>query len=114
MARGSRASYGGRRAASRGADAAAKLPVCSVLPAITGTKTQGETLTCSTGTWSNTPDAYSYQWFRSGLKITGATAATKVLAVGDVGHTMTCTVKATNLGVSAVATSAATTAVQGL
>lgn len=108
MARGSRQTYGGRRAASRAADAQAKLPVCSVAPAITGTPTQGQTLTCSTGTWSNTPDAYAYQWNRSGSPIAGATASTRVLAAGDVGATLTCTVKATNLGVSAVRTSAAT------
>ena len=111
MARGSRSTYAGRRAASRGADAALKLPVNSVAPAITGTTTEGETLTCSTGTWSNTPDAYAYQWNRSGVAIIGATAATRLLAVADVGATMTCTVTATNLGVSAVATSAATAAV---
>lgn len=111
MARGSRQTYSGRRAASRGADAALKLPVNSVAPAITGTTTEGQTLTCSSGTWSNTPDAYAYQWNRSGSPIIGATASTRVLAVGDVGATMTCTVKATNLGVSAVATSAATAAI---
>jgi hypothetical protein len=109
--RQSRSTKVGRGQASRAADARQKLPVCSVLPAITGTTTQGETLTCSTGTWSNTPDAYAYQWNRNGSAIIGATASTRVLAAGDVGATMTCTVKATNLGVSAVATSAATAAI---
>lgn len=104
----SRGTRAGRRQASRAADAAQKLPVNSVLPAITGTEEEGETLTCSTGTWSNTPDAYAYQWNRSGSVIAGATASTRVLAAADVGATLTCTVKATNLGVSAVATSAAT------
>jgi len=113
MARGSRQTYAGRRAASRAADARAKLPVCSVLPAITGTATQGQTLTCSTGTWSNTPDAYAYQWNRNGLPIIGATASTRVLALADVGATLTCTVTARNLGVSAVATSLATAAIAG-
>lgn len=103
-----RGTAAGRRAASRAADAQAKLPVNSVLPAITGTEEEGATLTCSTGTWSNTPDAYGYQWNRSGSPIIGATSATRVLAAADVGETLTCTVKATNLGVSAVATSAAT------
>ncbi len=111
MSRGSRQTYAGRRAASRGADAALKLPVNSVAPAITGTPTVGETLTCSTGTWSNTPDAYAYQWNRSGVAIIGATASTRLLAAPDEGATMTCTVTATNLGVSAVRTSAATAAV---
>jgi hypothetical protein len=101
----------GRRAASRAADAALKLPVCSVLPAITGTPTQGQTLTCSTGTWSNTPDAYAYQWSRGGSQIIGANASTRLLSAADVGAVMTCTVTATNLGVSAVATSAGTAAI---
>lgn len=110
MARGSRQTYAGRRAASRGADAALKLPVNSVAPAITGTTTQGQTLTCSSGTWSMSP-SFAYQWRRSGVPIIGATAATRVLAVDDVGATMSCTVTATNSGVSAVATSAETAAV---
>lgn len=110
MARASRSTPAGRRAASRAADAVAKLPVNSVLPAITGTKTQGQTLTCSTGTWSKTP-SYTYQWNRSGVAIIGATASTRVLAAGDVGGLMSCTVKATKTGVSAVATSLPTTAI---
>lgn len=111
MTRGSRRTYAGRRAASRAADAALKLPVNSVLPAITGTTTVGQTLTCSTGTWSNTPDAFAYQWRRDGNAIVGATASTRLLAAGDAGALMSCTVTATNLGVSAVATSANTAAI---
>jgi len=110
MARGSRSTTAGRRAASRAADAVQKLPVCSVNPAVTGTPTQGQTLTCSTGTWSKSP-SYSYQWLASGVVIDGATASTRVLAAGDVGKTMSCTVKATKSGVSAVATSNSTAAV---
>lgn len=107
------ASRAGRQAASRGADAASKLPVCSVLPAITGDLYQGETLTCSEGTWSNTPDAFAYQWHRDGVSIANAIAATHELVLADVGCAMSCTVVATNLGVPAVATSAATEAVLG-
>ncbi len=107
----SRGTSAGRRQASRAADAQLKLPVCSVLPAITGTTTVGQTLTCSTGTWSNTPDAYAYQWSRDGSQIIGATASTRVLSAGDAGAAMSCTVTATNLGVSAVATSAPTAAI---
>lgn len=113
MARQSRSTLAGRRAASRAADAVSKLPVNSVLPAITGTKTQGQTLTCSSGTWSKTP-SYTYQWRRDGVAIIGATASTRVLALADVGALMSCTVKATKSGVSAVATSANTTAIVGL
>lgn len=103
----------GKAAYRRAADAAGKKPINSVLPAITGTTTQGQTLTCSTGTWSNTPDGYAYQWNRAGVPIGGATASTRVLALADVGSTMTCTVTATNLGVSSSATSAATAAIAG-
>ena len=113
MARQSRSTPAGRRAASRAADAVSKLPVNSVLPAITGTKTQGQTLTCSSGTWSKTP-SYTYQWRRDGVAIIGATASTRILALADVGALMSYTVKATKTGVSAVATSANTTAIVGL
>jgi hypothetical protein len=101
----------GRRQASRAADAVAKLPVNSVAPAITGTATEGQTLSLSNGTWSNTPDAYAYIWKRDGVVIAGASAATYVLTADDVDAVITASVKATNLGVSAVANSNATAAV---
>jgi hypothetical protein len=103
-------SYRARVARSAGGFAAANMPVNSVLPAITGTKTVGQTLTCSSGTWSKSP-SFSYQWLRDGSPIIGATASTRVLAAGDSGALMSCTVKATKSGVSAVATSAQTTAI---
>lgn len=108
----SRSTPAGRRQASRAADAVSKLPVNSVAPAITGTTTQGQTLTCSSGTWSKSP-SFAYQWNRNGSAISGATAATRVLAAGDVGATLTCTVTATKSGVSAVRTSAATATIAG-
>jgi hypothetical protein len=111
MARGSRQTYAGRRAASRAADARGKLPVNSVAPAITGTATEGETLSLSNGTWSNTPDAYAYIWKRDGVVIAGATAATYELTEDDVDAVISASVKATNLGVSAVANSNSTAAV---
>lgn len=34
-------------------------------PVVTGTEAIGETLTCSTGTWTGTlPITYTYQWYR--------------------------------------------------
>lgn len=111
MARLSRSTTAGRRQASRAADAVLKLPVNSVAPAITGTATEGETLTVSNGTWSNTPDTYTRIWKRDGVVIAGATGTTYDLTEDDVGAVITASVVATNLGVSAVATSAATAAV---
>ena len=114
MARTSRyTSRAGRQAASRAADAALKLPVNSVLPAITGDAYQGETLSVSDGTWSNTPDTYTYQWNRDGVAISGATEDEYELVLADVGAVITCTVKATNSGVSAVAVSEGTDPVLG-
>ncbi len=40
-------------------------PYNTVLPAITGTLRVGSTQTVSTGTWSNTPTNYGYQWQKS-------------------------------------------------
>lgn len=111
MARTSRSTSSGRKAASRAADARLKLPVNSVAPAITGTATVGQTLSLSTGTWSNTPDVYTRIWKRDGVVIAGATGATYVLVADDAGAVISGSVVATNLGVSAVANSNATTAV---
>lgn len=103
----------GKAAYRRATYATIKKPVNTVLPAITGNAIEGETLTCSNGTWTNAPDAYAHQWSRDGAPIAGATANTLVLTVDDVGAVMTCTVTTTNEGVSAFATSAPTDAVVG-
>src|SRR3954467_10464992 len=86
-------------------------PVNTVLPAISGTPTQGQTLSVSNGTWTNSPTSYAYQWKASGSNISGATSSTYLLTASEVGATITCTVTATNAGGSASATSAATGAV---
>lgn len=99
------------RLRSAGAFAFANKPVCSVLPAITGTTTEDETLTCSSGTWSKSP-SFTYQWRRDGNAIAGATANTRILDADDVDATMSCTVKATKSGVSQVATSAETAVIE--
>ena len=58
-------------------------PFNTTLPAITGTIKVGSTQTVSTGTWSNTPTAYSYQWQKSAdgiswTNLSGETASTYV------------------------------------
>lgn len=98
----------GKAAYRRATYAAIKKPVNTALPAITGDAIEGETLTCSNGTWTNTPDTFAYQWSRDGSAIAGATATTRVLDADDVGSVMTCTVTASNEGVSGFATSAPT------
>lgn len=75
---------------------AATTPINTVAPAISGTTTQGSTVTCSQGTWLNTPTSYAYQWKRNGVTIAGATSSSYLLAVADVGQSVLCTVTATN------------------
>lgn len=68
-------------------------PVNTVAPAITGTPTTGQVLTVSNGTWTEA-DSYTYQWYRDGVAITGATAATHTLVVGDEGKALKARVTA--------------------
>ncbi len=69
---------------------------------ITGTATQGQTLTAVTTTIAD-PDGpetltFSYQWKRDGTDISGATAATYTLAQADVGAAIAVTVSWTDDG----------------
>ena len=88
-------------------------PANSAVPAISGTTTFGQTLTSTTGTWSNSP-TYSYQWSRSATSggsysnISGAINSTYTLVAADVGQYLKSTVTATNASGSATATSIAT------
>jgi hypothetical protein len=85
----------------------APVPVNTIAPAITGSASQGSTLTVSNGTWTNSPTGYAYQWLQDGVTIVGATAATYALVSGDVGHMISCRVTATNANGSGQATAAA-------
>lgn len=80
----------------------------TVAPAITGTASYGQTLTCSQGTWLGTPSpTFAFQWVSSyNGPIPGATAATHVVASGDVFETLHCVVTATNADGSVSANSA--------
>ena len=56
-------------------------------PAISGTPTEDQTLTAVTASLADADGlgAYSYQWLRGGVVISGATASTYVLSDADVG-----------------------------
>lgn len=91
-------------------------PVNIVPPAVTGTETQGETLTASDGTWIGAePITLSKQWARAvtldgevvtvtsdpasepyWVNISGETANTHDLDGDDVGEKLLCIVTATN------------------
>ena len=82
--------------------------VNTALPTITGTAQVGQTLTASTGTWTNSPTSYAYQWNTNGSPIGGATNSTYVFQTSDLGRYITVTVTAmSSVGVSAPATSLA-------
>ena len=80
-------------------------PVLSASPVVTGTPAVGQTLSCSQGVWFNSPTSYTYQWLRDGTVISGATSSTYVVVSGDLGHSISCTVTATNAFGSTPATS---------
>lgn len=72
-------------------------PINTVAPAVTGTTGLGDTLTSTDGTWTDDGSpAFTYQWARDGVNIGGATAATRVIAAADQGHSLTCTVTNTD------------------
>jgi hypothetical protein len=72
-------------------------------PAVSGTATEGQSLTASPGTWSGYPEpSFTYQWERcdgagqSCQPIVGATSSSYTALAGDVGATLTVTVNASN------------------
>jgi hypothetical protein len=81
-----------------GTATAAPNPINTVQPAVTGAAQQGQTLTTTNGTWTNTgtpsPPAFTYRWQRCNpdasacANIIGATASTYTLGAADVGSTV--------------------------
>ncbi|WP_295640193.1 SwmB domain-containing protein [Novosphingobium sp.] len=74
-------------------------PANTVAPTLSSTTaTTGSALSVTTGTWSNSPTGFTYQWFYTDTNaaISGATAAGYTPIAGDVGHTLKCIVTATN------------------
>ena len=80
-------------------------PVNSVAPVASGFLTVGSVLSVTTGTWTNSPTSYVYQWKRNGSTNVGTNANTYTLVTADIGATMTCGVIAVNADGSNVATS---------
>lgn len=81
-------------------------PSNSVAPVVSGTTTVGQTLSCTTGTWSGEGTiTYAYQWFDDGVAISGATSSTYTLQAAEEGGNITCRVTATDDNGSTAATS---------
>ncbi len=92
-------------------------PTNSSPPVISGTARQGETLSASTGSWTDNPTGYAYQWRRCDsagggcTDIAGGSGSAYGLVAADVGSTIRVRVTATNAGGSGTAISAQTVAV---
>ena len=91
--------------------------VSTVQPLITGVVQRGRTLQVDNGAWSGSPTSFTYSWSRCNKngricsRIAGATAATYVVTVQDVGHAIVVLVTASSNGATAIAVSAAATGV---
>jgi hypothetical protein len=83
----------------------------ATLPVISGSAIAGSTLSATTGTFTGEGLVYTYQWLREGVPISGAKAATYLLAGADVGHKVSVVVTATNTGGEASENSALTATV---
>src|SRR5262249_46915644 len=65
-------------------------PTSTVLPTVSGTPQQGQTLTASTGTWTSSPTSFAYRWRScdasgSGCAdIAAATASSYAVQAADV------------------------------
>lgn len=80
---------------------AAGVPVNTVAPTLSGSAVVGQTLTCGTGTWTNSPSSYAYKWQQSvdasfWTDISGATASTYLLPESLVGLYVRGGVRASN------------------
>ncbi|WP_028048562.1 hypothetical protein [Cellulomonas sp. URHD0024] len=86
--------------------------VNTVKPTVSGTAKVGYTLTAIAGTWSPNPTTVTYQWLRSGVAISGATASTYRLTASDLAKAVAVKVVVSRTGyVTRSATSTATAAV---
>lgn len=83
----------------------ATVPANTVAPLVSGIAWEGHLVSCSTGTWTNGPTSYGYQWTRGGTNISGATSSAYTLVSSDVGTSVLCKVTATNTAGSTTANS---------
>jgi len=81
-------------------------------PTLSGTAKVGSTITAVPGTWSPAPVALTYQWYRSGVAIFGASLPNYKLTVTDIAKTITVRVTGKKTGFATISkTSAPTIAV---
>ena len=87
-------------------------PANTGAPSISGSAIVGQQLTASTGSWTNSPTGYAYQWLRcqtTCTDIAGATSSTYTVSAGDGNTDLEVQVIASNgTGSSTLTDSAAT------
>lgn len=71
-------------------------------PRITGSMKVGKTVTARTGSWRPTKVTFTFQWYRDGKSIKGATKQTYKLTKSDKGKTISVKVKGKNPGFTSV------------
>ncbi len=80
----------------------------SSTPLIGGTRKVGYVLSAVPGTWT-AGTALKYQWYRSGIAVTGATGSKYTLAAADLGRAMRVRVTGMKAGYSALSRDSGTT-----
>lgn len=93
------------KAAGKFGSSGPAVPVNTALPSTSGGTTVGSTRTATTGTWTNSPSSFTYQWTRNGSNIGGETASTYLTVLADDGNDVACVVIAINGAGSSVPTS---------
>ena len=81
-------------------------------PTIKGTARIGNTVEASPGSWQPAPVALSYQWFRVGVQISGATGSKYVLVAADEGKAISVAVTGVKAGYTSVTKTSAAVVVQ--
>jgi hypothetical protein len=95
------------------------MPVNTSPPTISGVPLQGQTLTASPGSWTNSPTSFIQRWQRCNSAgscswIAGAGGQTYILQAGDVGDTISVQVTAINAGGARTSSSQATSPIAPL
>ncbi len=103
-------------AAAYGGGSTPDTPVSTAAPTLSGAPTVGHAVTVSSGSWTNSPSAFVYQWETcsagSCTDIPGATSASYTPASSDLGHQLMVEIYAANsYGSGLPASSAQSTAV---
>jgi hypothetical protein len=78
------------------AASAAGVPANKSVPVISGSAVQGQTISCSPGSWTNNPTGYAYSFWRNLKTMVASGTTTYTLAAADVGQSIICAVIAKN------------------